>query len=182
MSASLSHLCYQIQELAVRLLPSGLLVRGGISKGSLYHENSILFGPAFLEAYRLESTVANVPRIILSREAYLDVLRYSGEDDRWEHDFNRDLKFSEDGPIHVHVLSRLQTLNRQEPTIDFLNSDDVIQAQSCQSALQNLIKESMHEPRLFEKVKWFAIYWNGTVPEGEKAPLTMVSFPYMTRQ
>ena len=55
----LSHLLYEIQELALSLLPNGLLIRGGgISRGSLYHEGPVAsIGPAFLEAYRLESSV-----------------------------------------------------------------------------------------------------------------------------
>jgi len=177
----LSHLLYEIQELALSLLPSGLLIRGGISKGSLYHEGSVVFGPAFLEAYRLESSVASVPRIVLTREVYSDVVQYSNDDDRWKLDFDSDLRYSEDGPVHVHVLKRFQSLNLHEPTIEFLNSDEVIHAQFCQSALQSLIDQSMHEPRHFDKVKWFAIYWNGTVPRGANAPLKTVAFPYMSR-
>lgn len=176
----LSHLLYEIQELALSLLPSGILIRGGISKGGLYHEGAVAFGPAFLEAYRLESCVASVPRIVLNRDVHSDIIGYSEDDDRWKHDFAADLRYSDDGPVHVHVLKRLQDLNRQEPTIDFLNSEEVIQAQLCQGALQSLLNVSMHEPRHFAKVKWFGIYWNGTVPRGANAPLTMVSFPYMS--
>jgi hypothetical protein len=176
----LSCLLFEIQELALSLLPSGFLIRGGISKGSLYHEGSVVFGPALIEAYRLESTVANVPRIILGRDVYSDVTRYGKEDNHWKKHFASELQFSDDGPVHVHVLKRLQRLNREGAG---MNTAEVVQAELCQSALQGLIDHSMHEPRHFEKVKWFAIYWNGNVPCGESdALLGMVSFPYMIRR
>ena len=174
----LSHLLYQVQELALRLLQQGLLIRGGISKGDLFHAGAAIFGPAFIEAYRLESNVANFPRVILGAEVYSDVVRYGNDDDRWKHDFASDLRFSDDGPVHVHVLRRFANLNRQEPATQ--DTDEVVQAQLSESALQALINTSMHEPRHFQKVKWFAVYWNGTVPTGvPNAQLKMVRFPYM---
>lgn len=41
-------------------------IRGGISIGKMYHKKNIFFGPAFLEAYKLESEVAIYPRVIFS--------------------------------------------------------------------------------------------------------------------
>jgi hypothetical protein len=157
------------------------LIRGGICKGELYHDGSVIFGPAFIEAYRLESTVANFPRVVLGADAYSDALQYGNDDDRWKHDFDCDLRFSDDGPVHVHVLKRFANLNRQEPAS--LDADEVAQAQIAESALQSIINTSMHEPRHFGKVKWFAVYWNGTVPTGApNAQLKMVRFPYMPQQ
>ena len=174
----LSHLLYQVQELALRLLQKALLIRGGICKGELYHDGSVIFGPAFIEAYRLETTVANFPRVVLGADAYSDVLKYGNDNDRWKRDFDSDLRFSDDGPLHVHVLKRFANLNRQKPAS--LDTDEVAQAQIAESALQSIINTSMHEPRHFEKVKWFAVYWNGTVPTGAlNAQLKMVRFPYM---
>ncbi|MBO8176036.1 MAG: hypothetical protein H0Z31_01105 [Bacillus sp. (in: Bacteria)] len=44
----------------------GYLTRGGITHGDLYHKDNIVVGPAMIEAYELESKVANYPRVILS--------------------------------------------------------------------------------------------------------------------
>lgn len=46
----------------------GCLIRGGIATGSLYHAKGVVYGPALLEAYELESQFAQQPRIILSEE------------------------------------------------------------------------------------------------------------------
>jgi hypothetical protein len=177
----LSHLLYQVQELGLRLLQKALLIRGGICKGELYHDGSVIFGPAFIEAYRLESNVANFPRVVLGADAYSDVVQYGNNDDRWKRDFDSDLRFSDDGPVHVHLLKRFANLNRQD--FASLDTDEVAQAQIAEGALQSIVNTSMHEPRHFEKVKWFAVYWNGTAPTGAaNAQLKMVRFPYMPRQ
>lgn len=46
-------------------LSSRLLVRGGITYGSLVHDDQLLFGPAMNRAYYLESKIAKFPRVIL---------------------------------------------------------------------------------------------------------------------
>ena len=43
----------------------GILVRGGITRGQLIHDDSLLIGPAMVEAYYLESKCAVYPRIII---------------------------------------------------------------------------------------------------------------------
>lgn len=54
--------------LCLDLTRLGYLVRGGIARGPLYHESSIVFGPAMIDAYRLESEIAVYPRIIVHPE------------------------------------------------------------------------------------------------------------------
>ena len=46
----------------------GILLRGGIARGQLIHDNTMLVGPAMVDAYRLESKVAIYPRIIIEEE------------------------------------------------------------------------------------------------------------------
>lgn len=50
----------------------GIFVRGGIAKGQLIHDETMLVGPAMVEAYRLESKAAIYPRVILSEELKLE--------------------------------------------------------------------------------------------------------------
>lgn len=51
------------------LIAEGFFVRGGLTSGSLHVSDQVLFGPALVEAYDLESSVAVHPRIVLSRAA-----------------------------------------------------------------------------------------------------------------
>lgn len=57
-----------LTTLTTVLIPHGLLLRGGVVRGKLFHQGVLAFGPAMNEAYRLEHKVAVHPRIILSEE------------------------------------------------------------------------------------------------------------------
>lgn len=54
----------------------GIMIRGGVTAGKLYHKDSISFGPAFLRAFELESKVAKTPRIIIDP----NLLEFTGDD------------------------------------------------------------------------------------------------------
>lgn len=45
-------------------------IRGGIAIGDLYCGNSEIFGPALIDAYMLEGTVAKYPRIVMRESTY----------------------------------------------------------------------------------------------------------------
>lgn len=57
-----SSLCHLVQRLA----RTATLVRGGITIGPLFHRESMVFGPALVEAYKIESQVAVYPRIVIA--------------------------------------------------------------------------------------------------------------------
>jgi len=64
--------CNLLMRTATDLLYSfferGILLRGGITVGKLIHESSgVLFGPALVEAYELESNEAKYPRFVVSK-------------------------------------------------------------------------------------------------------------------
>jgi len=56
-----------VAQLAMALLNLGVLVRGGIAQGLLYHDADVVFGPALIQAYHLESKCAKFPRILVSK-------------------------------------------------------------------------------------------------------------------
>ena len=47
---------------------NGIIVRGGISRGKLIHDREMVVGPAMVDAYLLENTIAKYPRIVISEE------------------------------------------------------------------------------------------------------------------
>ena len=120
----LIYLLSTIIELSIRLLRNGLLLRGGMAKGKLHHNGGVMFGPAFLEAYRIENMIAKYPRIILSKEAYEDyrimkpALRYP------------DVLLDDDGPPYLHVFSFFELQLRGDNHIDALQD-----AISCKTAI-----------------------------------------------
>lgn len=58
--------------LTSNLIQFGFLLRGGITRGDLFHDSGLVYGPALIEAYELESKVALAPRVILSKELSLE--------------------------------------------------------------------------------------------------------------
>src|ERR1700722_10321069 len=71
----LLYILYAACNLALDLLGNGILIRGAIAKGKLHHVDSVMFGPAFLDAYRIERDIAKYPRIILSQNVFEDIKR-----------------------------------------------------------------------------------------------------------
>ncbi|NIJ22056.1 hypothetical protein FHS95_003767 [Sphingomonas naasensis] len=58
----------EVQDLATAqwtLLEAGVLIRGGTTVGDMVLDERRAFGPAFVRAYRLESGLANAPRIVI---------------------------------------------------------------------------------------------------------------------
>ena len=58
-----------ISEISIKLLHQGFSVRGGITIGDLYHLDQVIFGPALIEAHKIESEQAIVPRVIVDSKA-----------------------------------------------------------------------------------------------------------------
>jgi hypothetical protein len=64
-------------ENALSILTSNLmqfrfLLRGGITRGQLFHDSGLVYGPALIKAYELENELALYPRVILSNELSLE--------------------------------------------------------------------------------------------------------------
>ncbi|MCW4152766.1 hypothetical protein OM427_24945 [Halomonas sp. 18H] len=64
----LSTLVMRVIQISHILLSQGYLLRGGISVGSVWHTASNIVGPAYQEAYQIE-TKTQVPRVELSPDA-----------------------------------------------------------------------------------------------------------------
>lgn len=48
-------------------MEEGILIRGAITIGNLYHKSGVILGKGMIEAYHLELKSAVYPRIILSK-------------------------------------------------------------------------------------------------------------------
>jgi hypothetical protein len=154
------HLTRSIRSLTIEMLSSGLLIRGGISKGQLHHDEKVMFGPAFLEAYRIESTIANYPRVVLSRDVYADFNRMQAR----LRPLSPRVRLADDGPAFVNMFELFK-----ESRMPSINTSRKRRARRCHTALQRLLNESIHEPKHFEKLQWLANYWNSVAeswPDG----------------
>jgi hypothetical protein len=62
-------LAFYLGTVCQTMLENGHYVRGAIVRGKVFHRESVLYGPALLEAYRIETEVAKYPRIVLTPQA-----------------------------------------------------------------------------------------------------------------
>lgn len=61
---------------AYLFLEEGILTRGGLTIGDIYHNGNIVFGPALNRAYALESELAKYPRIIIDDCLRAELITY----------------------------------------------------------------------------------------------------------
>jgi hypothetical protein len=140
----------------------GYFVRGAVVRGLLYHDNNMVFGEALTEAYRLESQVAIYPRIMLLRQIKDDAISYEGP--FW---LRTHVKQSEDGPYFLHTLKRMEDDIRRElkenAEIDAEESEELNYYVQIERRIGARFIEAADNPRHFEKVRWFARYWNSVI-------------------
>jgi hypothetical protein len=160
-SDGLFHLFSVLERLTIDLLFEGYFTRGAIAKGRLYHDDKMAFGEALITAFAFESQVANFPRIVLTRAVADDARTY------WECRFSKRVLQAEDGPYYLHVLHRLtQDLDaelRRSPDAGAGRSDEVRYWVQIETKIREHYTEAVVNPRHFEKVKWFARYWNSFI-------------------
>ena len=112
-------------------------VRGGISIGDLYCGNSEIFGPALIDAYILEETVAKYPRIVMHESTY-----QAGIDNT---DNRQDIIFVSRQPNELRMVETLKYFD-YEPQ----------RSKVLQSIRDTLQKET--NPSIQEKFQWVTEY------------------------
>lgn len=155
----LVHLLLSLEALTLALLDKGYFLRGAVVRGFLYHDDKMVFGDALVRAYRLESTVARYPRILLSREVvenYREFGIQGGED------LNDFVRQAEDGPHYLHALQIIPRVFRDMAEQDE-RMNQIHRYNFMAAKIQQSFNVAVDDPRVFEKVQWFAKYWNDTV-------------------
>jgi hypothetical protein len=75
-----------IAFIAWNAFASRLLIRGGVAIGDLYHAGGVVYGPALLEAYETERSLAVYPRVALGQSVILGEHFAPWRDHTWTHD------------------------------------------------------------------------------------------------
>ncbi|TQQ84249.1 hypothetical protein EXD82_07910 [Peptacetobacter hominis] len=132
----------------------GILLRGGVSIGSLYHNKEIVFGPAMINAYNLESKNAIYPRIILDSEifnfvSYNPSLHYTPAEEL-EYILSL-LKQDFDGFYFTDFLNQYTELDKPENIFILINK------------LKNIIHNYLHNVKSPLEVKQKYIWLDGYI-------------------
>ena len=75
--------------LSIKMVMDGVVLRGGITYGKIFHNSDFVFGPAMNKAYELEHKVAVFPRIVIDQSA----LDLKNEDGKTVTDFSGQVLF-----------------------------------------------------------------------------------------
>lgn len=158
------HLLLSIDALAWNLLQIGVLIRGAVTIGGMRHEPELVFGVGVNEAYRLETTVAKMPRVVLSARAFDSADRYAREREVWATYRNSRLLRDRDGVWFLNYLTELGCFNRQDPANpDMLRHPLCAVGRSIQAIIQSKLDRTLDQPDVYTKIEWLARFWNSEV-------------------
>lgn len=149
-----------ITRLVLGALEEGYFMRGGLCRGQLYHDNEMVFGEAFIKAFHIESKIARYPRIMVAKEVY-----DHGVASNLTSYFRTHLTQADDGPYFVHVL---EEINMGLAIINAgVASEAIAKARlasfvKMKNQIERRVAETADNPSHFEKVQWFAKYWNAS--------------------
>jgi len=157
-----------IWSLTQKFLEQGVIVRGAIVQGKLYHVNDIVFGPAFVKAYILGDKTNKFPRVIVDQSCY-DFVSPQAEHNSHLSDDNPILQMikypftmfqyvasddNNDGKHFINFLS-LRAANEKDAHLKILQqSRDIITASISDKTLSKKEKK---------KWIWFKEYFNDVI-------------------
>jgi hypothetical protein len=158
------HLLVSLDALAVQLLMLGVLIRGGVTIGRMHHDEQIVFGVGVNEAYRLESTIATVPRIVLGQRAMEAATRFAAEQEAWDGLKRSMLLRDKDGVWHLNYLKVFADFERElRKNPEKCQDQNYNFGQSIRRIIQKKVDETLEQPDVYVKVEWIARYWNKEV-------------------
>lgn len=157
----LFHILIDIVHIQIELLFSDVILRGGISIGDIYHKDQIVFGPAMVEAYYLESKIAKYPRIVLKNKTIIDGILETLPD---RHTIEMESEYissllkvdKKDNICYLDILSQSDEFDEIEVYFEFLDK--------LKSIIETELKTNI-DGRVVEKYKWLRKYYNKTVEE-----------------
>ncbi|MFA6195218.1 MAG: hypothetical protein WC656_01080 [Sulfurimonas sp.] len=148
--------------LSSALLQHGFLLRGGITKGEIYHKDSSVFGPALNRAYELENKNAVYPRVILD---YILTAEF-GQGDKVTHEDgtyigqNKTWRLSNDGFRFFDFLQPFGGSHGFSDT-NLLH----LNLMKIHSFINERLVEYQEKPSILPKYIWLANYFNEVLKE-----------------
>ncbi|WP_159478370.1 hypothetical protein [Chryseobacterium sp. 18068] len=107
--SQLYHTLNDLLFVSFELANKGYLIRGGVSIGKLIHTNELIFGPALVKAYELESKKAIYPRILVEQYVVENgvIYREKNHSEEDEHKFIMDILTEDvDGNYYIDYISK----------------------------------------------------------------------------
>lgn len=153
----ISPLLHHVKRLSEKFVGYELFLRGGITYGELFHKDRIVFGPAMIEAYKMESECAIHPRIIISENLF-DELKNNTELPVGRETYEKPKNISE----FNEILKPINNIFRDDDGFYFLNpfplTIELIRQQKL--AIENQIAKNRSNKKIYSKYLWLASKFN----------------------
>ena len=151
---------YQGSFIQNMLLKNGIILRGGVAEGKFFQYNNIMFGPAMVEAYKIEA-MAQYPRVVISENIiknlkgrnYLqkgNIQKYLSQDrDSIQTQMELLIKQDNDKKFYINHLNPMEILK--------LSNDKIAQESIEKTIAKGLQIKDTHTK---EKYEWLQNYYN----------------------
>lgn len=155
-------LLLDVIHLQLVLVCKGILIRGGVAIGLLYHDGNIVYGTAMNEAYELESVYAKMPRVIISEETLQQgivktKLSHNSIKEETEYVFNLVTK-DNDGWYFVDML-------RQKSELTEDGSEYYYWLSLLRKSIITNLNAYKNNAKVIEKYNWLKNYFNSVVTD-----------------
>lgn len=150
---NLFFLIIELIHLQLDLVIEGVLIRGGITIGDLYHDKDVVYGPAMVQAYEMENRIAVYPRIVVDVKAIVSYIEgIHGDTDAVKEIFAL-LRQDSDDLFFVDILNQSQEIYPEKRYYEWL------------TRIRAIIIEGLRNPNLYIRVKyqWLRNYFNKIV-------------------
>lgn len=149
------HIVGAIQTYQLKMALNGYFIRGGLSVGKLFIDESMIYGKALLDAYHLESVIASDPKVIISNEAF-HVFRahtkyYANPENSPQ---NSDIIIDADKRGFINYLQALILEDHDGPVMDIKNL--ILHKENILEALN----KNIDNIKVWYKYHWLCDYHN----------------------
>jgi hypothetical protein len=157
-TASISYLIYELKSILraqVALIPLGVAIRGAVTIGNMVQSWKVVYGPAVVRAYQLESIEGTPPRIVIDGDA-LNLLNPGLGDTLVS---NLGLAKREGNQLYLDYLKACEVeLNVQEGAyLRFL--------QIHRDFIRERLVKYAENPKVLPKYQWLRAYHESTLQE-----------------
>lgn len=173
-SEGLSNFRYFLIKLLVYTNDFQLLLRGGVSCGSLVHTDQIIFGPAMNHAYHVESKVAKHPRIAI--DDYFKTFLDSIEQDGIAAQTKRELIYDQSDSVTYFDSLSLAT-NKVAQNMCEANAHQILINEK--NTIEALLHSAPEEPGVRAKLEWYASYFNQYLAKNPEVEVVVTKFQGM---
>lgn len=170
--AGLDALVFSVWFVIREWLSKGFISRGGISKGKVVHRNyeegkaPIIFGPAYISAYQLESEIADYPRVILSKDVRIIHSEIKQNGEGTIHALEKLVRQHDDGPHWIDIFSHMR-----QDGFDKLSIEVRPEAEQYSKILKQHMDDGSDNPKLYRKTRWLVDRFNEAISSTDYADL-----------